>query len=232
MDSRPLALVVRHRQIRCLRLKLQVKIEGIPETSKRTLEEINNPASADPLVRFALEKLQRDVVDRSESMSGRYYEEFGKEILREAIRLHGPDKGIEEAERFFGRNVADSPSKAAYHVYESLVGGWDKVQHFIRSATSEYKHGEIVTDVLQYGKELVLDELNSLISDDEGYSEADMVANNRGQAFGRELHQRYRPVRAQLRSPSYLFQKQVTERVNNVLREAESRIYRLYGVPR
>jgi hypothetical protein len=195
-------------------------------TSKRTIDEINMPSIASPLVKFALEKLQADAVSYGGAFPKEYYAEFSQALIKESISLYGPDRGIEEAKIMFGRKIDSSPSKAPFHVFESIAksdndSGWDKVQHFIRSATSQYQKGKIITDILQYGKEVFFDEVPSWFSDDTGFDSKDMLANNQGQTYGQKLFELYHSIRAQLYSPSLLFQKQVKQPFMHWLKTVE-----------
>jgi hypothetical protein len=89
----------------------------------------------------------------------------------------------------------------------------------------------LAADALQYGKEIFYDEVPSWVSDDRGFDPADMLANNRGQAFGQRQFERYHSLRAQAYSPSLLFRKQVAEPLGRQLSLIEREIRRLYAVP-
>jgi hypothetical protein len=209
---------------------------SLSRTSEDTIAQINQPALAPPLVRAALEILRADARVHRGRFPVEYYARFGRSAISAAIRIHGVDNGIEQAERTFGLEVGASPSRAPFHVFESIArqnddSGWDKVQHFVRSATACYKRGNLATDSMQYGKEIFYDEVPSWVSSDRGFDPADMLANNRGQAYGQQLFQRYHPVRAQAYSPSLLFRRQVAEPLGRQLSQAEQQIRRLYGVP-
>lgn len=174
-------------------------------SSEKTIDEINDPSKApSPLVRYALEKLQADAVAYDGKFPKNYYVAFSKAVIKEAISLYGPDQGIKQAKLTFGEEVRESPSKAPFHVFESIVKsgdnfGWDKVQHFVQSATLQYQYGKKMTDFLQYGKEIIKDEVPSWFSDDIGFDSEDMLANNQGQAYGQHLFELYHPKMSILR---------------------------------
>lgn len=177
----------------------------LSKTTEKTVDEINNPSNASPLAEFAIKKLQSDAAKFKGVFPKDYYEEFSKEVIQESIRIHGADKGIDEAEEAFGSEDLKG-TKGVLHIYESIARsddntGFDKVQHFVRSATEQY--GFIAestlgftTDVKQYGKEIFMDEIPSWFGDDIGYDKYDMIANNRGQLFGKQLYQKHHPYRA------------------------------------
>ncbi len=215
-------------------------------TSTKTIQQINNPKDAEPLIKFALEKLQSDAASFQGNFPGDYYVNFGKAVINESIRLHGPDDGIDKAQEYFGSEVDESPSAAPFHVFESIARrdantGWDKVQHFVRSATTYYNHSEPTTDALQYSKE-VWGAVKGLWDPTESFDWNDMLANNRGQAFGHKLFDKYHPVRADIYNPERIVKK-IDQSASKSIREAnreirqlpidlENEIYKLYRVPR
>ncbi|WKA60352.1 SpvB/TcaC N-terminal domain-containing protein [Planococcus shenhongbingii] len=166
---------------------------------QETVDQINKPSLAPSLMGFAIRLLQEDTKQFKGEFPSNYYVDFSTKVIMESIKLYGPESGIETVYNAFGvKSDESSQGKAAMHMYESLVGnnentGFDKVQHFVASAALEYKHKNlsILTDLKQYAKEIISDELNSYISSDKGYDREDMLANNRGQAFGNKLYRRY-----------------------------------------
>jgi hypothetical protein len=178
----------------------------LSKTERATIDAINNPSKADPLVGFAVRLMQTDAVKSGGVFPVGYYVGFSKAVILEAIRMHKakPDKGVELAGTRFGSEVADSGGvHPAFHVYESIArvdddNGFDKVQHFTRSAVMQFMHGKDVTDLAQYAKEF-RDEVKSWTGGEKGYDKADMLANNRGQKFGEELHKKHHPIRNKLR---------------------------------
>jgi len=199
----------------------------LSRTTLKTIEEINDPSKASDLAQHALEKLRKDTAKFGGNFPENYYVEFSKSILNEATRKGDPDKGIQEAEAGFGSEDLVG-TKSVLHVYEALVPQnedthFDKVQHFVRSATSEYgmlaniTFG-VSTDIKQYGKEIFYDEIPSWFSDDRGYDPNDMLANNRGQAFGEKLYEKYHPFRA---NPINSTKKTIDSAVTSIANQLE-----------
>ena len=172
----------------------------LSRTSKRTLDEIANPSLAPAAAREALLQLRADATANGGSFPSGYYVGFGEAVMLRSMALNpsNPDSGVAKANEALGVEVEDAASKAPYHVYESIVGNWDRVQHFVRSASLQYEYGEAATDVLQFSKEFFKDEVPSWVSDDEGWSWQDWSANERGQAFGYSLFKTYHPIRGSL----------------------------------
>ncbi len=209
---------------------------ALSATSAGTIAELNDNTLAPALIAAALGQMRRDSASFGARFPVGYYARFGRAMIEHAIGTLGPVGGVAGARDCFGVEVAASPSFAAYHAYEAVVRtgadtGWDKVQHFVRSAALAFSSPKPAVDTAQYGKEIVFDALPGLVNGVDHFDPADMLANNRGQAYGAELLERYRPYRAQLYSPSLLFRKQVTEPVGHVVQQMEREIYRIYGVP-
>jgi RHS repeat-associated protein len=199
-------------------------------TSQQTIDQINNPSKATPLMEFAIRKLQQDTATFKGGFPSDYYASFSRSIISESIRLKGGDSGIEAVGEAFGSEDF-SQGKAALHLYEGLARrddrtGFDKVQHFVASAVSQYENTGIGTDIRQYGKES-RDEIKSWFNDDIGFDWHDMLANNRGQAFGADLYRRFHPVRDAVLNPVDTTARKINEVENNLTYE----IMRLYGVP-
>jgi hypothetical protein len=175
---------------------------ALSNTTKATIEAINDPTKADPIVGFAVRMLQKDAARLSGVFPPAYYVEFSKAVINQAIGMNRskPDKGVGLAWKRFGENVDNSGGvHPAYHVYESIVpidGDtlYDKVQHFVYSAASQYFCGRTMTDIAQYVGEIL-----DALSPNDVFSGPDMLANNRGQKFGEELHKKYHPIRNFLR---------------------------------
>jgi RHS repeat-associated protein len=200
-------------------------------TNQATINQINDPSRATPLMAFAIRMLQRDTARYQGAFPANYYVTFSRAVISESIRLSGADAGIEAVGQAFGSEDL-SQGRAALHLYEALARrddqtGFDKVQHFTASAVSAYENTSIGTDIRQYGKEIIYDEIPSWFSDDEGYSAHDMLANNRGQAFGEELYHRYHPVRDWIFNPI----DNSVRSINAYERQMDWEIRRLYGVP-
>ncbi|WP_432409198.1 SpvB/TcaC N-terminal domain-containing protein [Wukongibacter sp. M2B1] len=203
----------------------------LSKTSQKTVEQINNPSLATPLMGFAIRMLQRDTVQFQAAFPSDYYTRFSKSIIKESIRLNGPDSGIEAVDKAFGSEDF-SQGLAALHLYEALARrdentGFDKVQHFVASAVSEYKNTSIGTDIRQYGKEIIFDEMPSWFTDDIGYDPHDMLANNLGQAFGAKLYKLYHPVRDMIFNPV----DTIVRKINELERNLTYEIKKLYEVP-
>jgi len=197
-----------------------------------TISQINNPSRATPLMAFAIRRLQSDSVRYGGgNFPSNYYVTFSRAVIEESIRLNGADAGIDAVGEAFGSEDLNQ-GRAALHLYETLARssestGFDKVQHFTASAVSEYNNTSIGTDVRQYGKEIIYDEIPSWFSDDIGYDPADMLANNRGQSFGSDLYSRYHPIRDMVLNPI----DNTVRSINETERSWTYEIMRLYGVP-
>lgn len=79
-----------------------------------------------------------------------------------------------------------------YHIYENVVRknddtGIDKLMHFLYSAKHAYMEGGKVAHALGAMKEFIKDEMYSWISNDKGWDDLDMEANQKGIEFGRKL---------------------------------------------
>jgi hypothetical protein len=172
-------------------------------TTRDTIEKINDPSRCTRLVGFAVRKLQADARTLAGNFPAGYYQTFAKAIFEEAISYSptDPDRGVDLAGKTFGFEVGEKPETLpAYHVYESIArvdddNGYDKVQHFTRSAYLQYHYGKSATDAIQYSKES-RDEVKSWLGDGHGFDTNDMLANNRGQAYGKHLYTKYHPIRA------------------------------------
>jgi hypothetical protein len=186
-----------------LRYDHHQKKYNLSPTSKTTIEAINDPTKADPIVGFAVRMLQKDAARLSGGFPPAYYVTFSKAVIERAIGMNRakPDKGMGLAWKRFGENVDDSGGvHPAYHVYESIVPVdgdtlYDKVQHFVYSAASQYFRGRTLTDIAQY-----VGEGWDAMSPNDVFSGPDMLANNRGQKFGEELHKKYHPIRNYIRN--------------------------------
>ncbi len=209
----------------------------LSNTSQATVDQINDPSKADPLMAFAIKKLQADTARFKGKFPSDYYVEFSKAVMKKSIALYGPDKGVTTAAGGFGSEDMKL-GYAALHLYEGLARsssstGFDKVQHFVASADLEYSIFSnyslgVTTDIQQYGKEIFYDEIPSWFSDDIGYDSADMLANNRGQAFGAKLYEKYHPFR---NNPAKATVKTAKDAVNNTLYEADRWIRWYYNIP-
>ncbi|MCB0481265.1 MAG: RHS repeat-associated core domain-containing protein, partial [Flavobacteriales bacterium] len=172
-------------------------------TSKETVNALNNPSEAGPLTEFALGKLKEDFKTYEGNFPENYYEDFGKALIEKSIELKGADSGIDAAQSFVNKDEF-SEGMAILHAYESYVTqnadtGFDKAQHFIISATTQYNQGGLITDAKQYGKE-VSDYVQSKFGKASGgFDSKDMLANNKGQAFGKALYDKYHPKPAEPR---------------------------------
>lgn len=153
------------------------------------------------MTEFSLQKLKTDYKTYEGNFPENYYEEFSKSMIEKSIELNGAEAGIDAAQSFVNKDEF-SEGRAILHAYESYVTksadtGFDKAQHFIVSATSQYKQGSLVTDAKQYGKE-TLDYVQSKFGKSSGgFDSNDMLANNRGQAFGKTLYEKFNPKPAE-----------------------------------
>ena len=176
-------------------------------TVQETINQINEPSRCTPLVAFAVRRLQSDARSMCEIFPDGYYATLAKAIIEQAISYTptDPDQGVELAGNTFGVEVGQKPETLpAYHIYDTIArvnnqNGYDKVQHFVRSAYLQYTNGKTVTDTEQYGKE-IRDEIKSWFKGGQGFDSKDMFANNRGQSFGEQLYAKYHPIREYLRN--------------------------------
>lgn len=208
----------------------------ISRSTRATVRQINDPSSAPAVIRAGLEKLQADTVRLHGSFPADYYVGFSRAITEAALRRHRahPDAAIDEVGAAYGTEGFPQ-GRAVLQLYEALVPiddntHFDKVQHFIRSMSMHYNGTGITTDIAQYAKEIVYDEIPSWFGSDTGFDWADMLANNRGQAYAIELYRRYHPVRDMIYSPTTI-PGRVEEAGGRAVRDFERNIYRLYGVP-
>jgi RHS repeat-associated protein len=207
-------------------------------TNANTVGQINNPSTATPLMEFAIRRLQADAARYGGgNFPSNYYVTFSRAVIQESIRLNGPDSGMDAVHGAFGSEDF-SQGRAVLHLYEALARsgehtGFDKVQHFVASAYHAYGAADnltfgLTTDVLQYGKEIFYDEIPSWFGDDIGYDPYDMLANNRGQAYGQALYDRYHPLRNPVTTTTRVVKEEVTRQLNTL----ERFIYWQAGVPR
>ena len=204
----------------------------LSRSAQATVDQINNPSSAPAVIRAGLEKLQSDAA-RYKRFPATYYVEFARAVTQAALRRRSsdPDAAIDEVGEAYGTEEFPR-GRAVLHVYEAIARsgndtGFDKVQHFIRSMSMHYNGTGITTDIAQYGKEIFYDEIPSWWGDDEGYSDADMLANNRGQAYAMQLYRRYHPTRDAIYNPV----DTTIRKVNEFEHYLEREISKLYGVP-
>jgi hypothetical protein len=206
----------------------------LSRSSQATVDQINDPSTAPAVIRAGLEKLQGDAARRGGgNFPADYYVEFSRAITEAALRRRrsDPDAAIDEVNEAYGTEDF-AQGRAVLHVYEAIARsgestGFDKVQHFIRSMSLQYNGTGITTDIAQYGKEIVYDEIPSWWGDDIGYDSTDMLANNRGQAYAMQLYRRYHPVRDVIYNPI----DNAVREVNEFERNLEREIYKLYNVP-
>jgi hypothetical protein len=163
-------------------------------TNYETLSEMINNNSKEPLVQYAINQLRFDAEYSGGKFGQDYYKGFAKMLINRAVKIYGADRGMQEVERLFAQKVENAPSKSPYHIFEAIAaqGGfnWDKVQHFTKSATMQYRDKSRpfpLTNTAQYGKE-IRDVLTGGTFDWE-----DMRANNEGQAFGQEIYDQAHP---------------------------------------
>ncbi|QEL14443.1 hypothetical protein [Limnoglobus roseus] len=176
-------------------------------SSQDTINKINDPSQCERIVGFAVRKIQADAVAAGGKFLDGYYVGFAKAVVEAAISFtpKKPDDGVALAGETFGFEVGDRPSVLpAYQIYDAIAraddeNGYDKVQHFMRSMYLQYSSGSDVTDVFQYAKE-IRDEVKSWFGGGQGYNGKDMLANNRGQAYGQQLYAKYHPIRNFLRN--------------------------------
>lgn len=202
----------------------------LSKTSKDTIERINNPGLEPPIAAQALKILKLDIASSGGKPGPDYYASFSRSVYEGAIRILGAkdvDSAVSLVDDYFGTEVGDSPIKSVYHLYEAVFGGWDKVQHFVHSAALQYNWNWALADASQYAKELLFDEIPSWFGDDEGYSAADMLANNRGQHYGNALFKKYHPLRRAFYHPI----DTASEKATDLIRKLDAGIRNLYGLP-
>ncbi|MEO8940823.1 MAG: hypothetical protein ABI453_09775 [Isosphaeraceae bacterium] len=179
----------------------------LTRSSQETINRINDPSQCTQLVAFAVRKLQADAGSLGGSFPDGYYATLARAIIEEAISYTpaNPDQGVDLAGKTFGLEVGEKPETLpAYQIYDAIArvnddNGYDKVQHFTRSAYLQYNYGKTATDATQYGKE-IRDEIKSWYEGGQGFDSKDMLANNRGQEFGEQLYAKYHPIRNYLRN--------------------------------
>jgi hypothetical protein len=172
-------------------------------TSKETVNELNNPSEAGPLTEFTLGKLNEDFKTYEGNFPENYYEGFSKAVFKKSIELNGADSGVDAASDFLDIRTM-SEGGAILHAYETYARsgadtGFDKVSHYAVSARLQYNNGGLIADIQQYSKEIFFDEIPSWFGNDVGFDSKDMLANNRGQAFGKALYGKYHPRPAEPR---------------------------------
>jgi uncharacterized protein YfiM (DUF2279 family) len=211
------------------RTELILRNGGLSTTSTATIEQINDPSKASAAIRPGLEMLQRDAVRNSGRFAADYHVEFSKAVTEAAIaaRRSDPDAAVELVAEAYGEEDL-SHGQAVLHVFEAIArvnedNGYDKVQHFIRSMAIHYGYAGLVADAAQYGKEFFKDEVPSWFGSDKGFDWKDMLANNRGQAYGAQLYRRYHPARDRIFHP--------THAVEDFERYLTIEIKKLYNVP-
>jgi hypothetical protein len=210
----------------------------LSRSSQATVDQINNPATAPAVIRTGLEKLQADTARLHGAFPADYYVEFARAVTEATLsqRRSDPDGAIDEVGNAYGTKEFPR-GQAVLHLYEALVATndnthFDKVQHFLRSMKMQYDGTGITTDIAQYAKE-ASDEIQSwapsVFGQHTGFDWNDMLANNRGQAYGQQLTRRFHPVRDLVYSPSTI-PARVMEAGGQAMQEVEREIYRAYGV--
>jgi hypothetical protein len=172
-------------------------------TSQATIDKINDHTKCVRLVSFAVKKLQSDASRFGGQFPAEYYIDFAKSIFQEAISYspQNPDQGVQLAAGLFGEEVKDAPDVLpAYHIYDAIAridnnNGYDKVQHFTKSAYLQYVYGTEVTSLAGVGKEIRDEIKHRLGKTGTGYDSHDIQADALGQAYGAQLFTTYHPIR-------------------------------------
>ena len=163
----------------------------LSNTSQTTVDKINGNWVSAPTEKEALANAIVQYM-QAELTAGNSFDYKSLSIQAFEIGMaQYPDdkpKAVRLIGELLGEKLGDSPEAApVYHIYESIVGNYDKVQHFVRSAKSEYFGTSLGTDILQYGKEVK--DLGKWLTGGggTGFDWDDMKANNEGQAYGAKL---------------------------------------------
>ena len=178
----------------------------ISKTSKETIDWINNP----DLIQNKYIKQAMKIFQKISAINNEYPNLIYRDLMKSLFEhfLSGakdPDTIIDEIGDIFGIKVEDCYTNeiyAFYHIYEALVrkssadAGYDKIQHFVYSAVTQYNSTKVGTDVRQYGAEIWDLRKGSSVWND---TKSDMEANNLGQSYGQQLYKKYHPIRAALR---------------------------------
>ncbi|AKL13548.1 TPA: hypothetical protein I8271_005406 [Kluyvera intermedia] len=171
----------------------------ISTTSKETIGKINNPELiTNKYIKYVLEDFKKRCNDGTVDFPRLLFKDLMKSVFEHFLKDNdSPDNVINEIGDIFGTKVNDSYMKtelrAFYHIYEALVPktlsspGYDKIQHFTYCVKERYNTSKLVTDAAQYIAE-AYDLINGGSWDD---TLSDMEANNLGQAYGKELYDRY-----------------------------------------
>ncbi|HRJ59694.1 MAG TPA: hypothetical protein PKZ97_01940 [Azospirillaceae bacterium] len=144
----------------------------------------------------ALESYAIEVINSDNTKYGagnfpdNYYDEFSRKLYNKALSLSNgsPSAAFSMINKFQNGELG---TKAQRH-YTNIVGtdntnGWDKVRHFIFTAFLQYEWNSLSAGGFTYLKE-AWDEIESWVdADPEGWSDADIVADNAGKAFATEL---------------------------------------------
>jgi len=136
-------------------------------------------------------------IDRDEQRFGRgafpsdYYDTLARHLFRIALRHKGRDYG--DAFSLLNSLQWNELGRGLQDHYTDVVGtdsanGWDKFRHFVFTAYLQYKsYGLLAPEGFTYGKE-IYDEVEGFFgADPEGYSVADIRADNRGERFAEEM---------------------------------------------
>ncbi|EDT6761221.1 hypothetical protein AC423_001314 [Salmonella enterica subsp. enterica] len=181
---------------------------GISKTSKDTIDKINNPDKlTNKYIKYALAVFKNQCNTGATDFPRLLYRDLIKSVFENFLKnTNDPDSVVDDIGSIFGQNIEVSYMKsellAFFHIYEALVPatstspGYDKVQHFTYCVKKMYNTTAAITDAAQYAGEAY--DLVTGGSWDDTLS--DMEANNLGQAYGKELYERYHPVRAALRN--------------------------------
>lgn len=181
---------------------------GISKTSKDTIDKINNPDNiTNKYIKYAMAAFKKECNSGAEDFPKLLYRDLMKFVFENFLKnAKDPDSVVDDIGSIFGQNIEVSYMKsellAFFHIYEALVPktlsspGYDKIQHFTYCVKKMYNATTAITDAAQYAGE-AYDLLTGGSWDD---TVSDMEANNLGQAYGKELYERYHPVRAALRS--------------------------------
>ena len=173
-----------------------IKKKDCRKIALSTIDIINRKdMSKNPLIYVALDKLIADYKIYKDNFPKDYYVEFGRYMLENANFENDLMKTFKNL-RYFMYSKENGASKeggiAIFHLYESYVpkydndeNGTDKVLHFLESARLVYSTGE-ARSVKDIG---ILNEIKDMFFGD-GFSYADIVANQKGIDYGIELRQK------------------------------------------
>ncbi len=170
--------------------------------SLRTLQELQGTRTPTPLVKAGMAKIQSDYARNGGQFSDNYNVAFGRYMFETGFsNMDGISKNdyVQSANATW--NLLDNSNfsqngATIYNLYENFVRknddtGYDKLQHFSKSAQLTIESGANWAGFLGWSKEVFKDEIPSWIpgSNDKGWDDLDMKANKDGINYGKTVNQ-------------------------------------------